>query len=56
MNTMLTHDSPAHRALVEMRSYSGEATLFGRSYDANYAPLTDAEGGLTGALFVAVPR
>lgn len=55
-NTMLAHDSPAYEALMQKRSYTGEATLFGQSYDAHYAPLTDADGGLTGALFVAVPR
>ena len=29
---------------------------FGKKYDANYAPLTGADGKLTGALFVAVPE
>jgi hypothetical protein len=30
------------------------ATVFGRKYDAEYAPLTSEDGKLTGALFVAV--
>ena len=30
--------------------------MFGRAYDANYAPLTDASGRVTGALFVAVAK
>jgi hypothetical protein len=37
-------------------SYTGEATVFGRKYDASYAPLTSADGQLTGALFVAIAK
>ena len=56
VNTILDYDTPAYRALIQNRSYSGDATLFGRRYEANYAPLTDEDGGLTGALFVAVAK
>jgi methyl-accepting chemotaxis protein len=56
VNTKLDHDSAAYKALVEKHSYTGPATLFGRDYQANYAPLTGADGKLTGALFVAVPK
>ena len=56
INTKLDHDTPAYKALIQKRSYSGEATIFGRRYDANYAPLTSDDGRLTGALFVAVPK
>jgi hypothetical protein len=31
-------------------------TVFGQNYDGSYAPLTDASGKLTGALFVGVPK
>ena len=55
-NTKLDRDSAAYKALVEKRSYTGPATLFGRDYQANYAPLTGADGQLTGALFVGVPK
>jgi len=55
-NTRLSHDNPAYRALIEKRSFSGEIVVFGRRYEAHYAPLTDEGGHLTGALFVAVPR
>ena len=55
-NTMLDRDTPAYRALIAKRSWSGEAAVFGRAYDANYAPLTDASGRVTGALFVAVAK
>src|SRR6478672_12913706 len=51
VNTKLDHDSAAYKALVEKRSYSGPATVFGKNYQANYAPLIGADGKLTGALF-----
>jgi methyl-accepting chemotaxis protein-2 (aspartate sensor receptor) len=55
-DTKLSHDNPAFRALTQKRSWSGDATVFGRHYDAYYAPLTSDDGRLTGALFVAVPQ
>jgi len=55
VSTKLGRDTAAYKALVQKRSYSGEVTVFGRRYDANYAPLTSEDGGLRGALFVAVP-
>lgn len=56
VNTKLEHDTPAYEALVHKHSYTGEATIFGRKYDANYAPLTSEDDRLTGALFVAVAK
>jgi methyl-accepting chemotaxis protein len=56
VNTKLEHDTPAYEALSHKHSYSGEATVLGRKYDANYAPLTSKDGQLTGALFVAVAK
>lgn len=56
VNTKLDHDSPAYAALAEKHSYTGEATVFGRKYDADYAPLTGKDGELTGALFVGVSK
>src|SRR3954464_14942520 len=55
-NTKLEHDTPAYKALVNKHSYVGEATVFGRKYDADYAPLTGDDGKVTGALFVAVAK
>jgi methyl-accepting chemotaxis protein len=55
-NTKLASDSPAYKALVEKKSYTGPATIFGKDYQANYAPLTSKDGKLTGALFVGVPK
>jgi hypothetical protein len=56
VNTKLDHNSAAYKALVEKHSYTGPATLFGRNYNANYAPLTGEAGQLTGAVFVATPK
>ena len=56
VDTKLEQDSPAYKALLEKHSYSGEATVLGHKYDANYAPLTGADGQLTGALFVGIAR
>jgi Cache 3/Cache 2 fusion domain len=56
VNTKLEPDSAAYKALVEKKSYSGPATVFGREYQANYAPLIGADGKLTGALFVGVTK
>ena len=56
VNTKLDPDSPAYKALVEKKSYTGPATVFGQNYQANYAPLIDGDGKLTGAIFVAVPK
>jgi methyl-accepting chemotaxis protein len=56
VNTKLDHESPAYKALVEKKSYTGPMTLFGKNYKANYAPLIGADGKLTGALFVGVPK
>jgi methyl-accepting chemotaxis protein len=55
-NTKLDHDSAAYKALIEKHSYTGAATVLGRDYQANYAPLTGEDGKLTGALFVGVPK
>jgi methyl-accepting chemotaxis protein len=54
VNTKLDRNSPAYKDLVKKRSYTGEVTVFGQKCDANYAPLTNAKGQLTGALFVAI--
>ena len=56
VGTKLDHDSAAYKALIEKHSYTGPATLFGGNYDSNYAPLTGADGKLTGALFVGARK
>ena len=56
VGTKLDHDSAAYKALAEKHSYTGSVTVFGKNYQANYAPLISADGKLTGALFVGVPK
>lgn len=56
VGTKLDHGGTAYKALIAKHSYSGEATVFGKKYDANYAPLTDKDGKVTGALFVGAPE
>ena len=56
VNTKLDRDTPAYKALIQKRSYVGDASVFGREYEAHYAPLTGKDGRLTGALFVAVAK
>src|SRR5690348_6462019 len=56
VNTKLDHDSPAYKALSEKHSYTGPVAVFGKNYQGNYAPLFGADGKLTGALFVGVPK
>jgi MFS transporter, OFA family, oxalate/formate antiporter len=52
LNTKLDRESASYQALVQNYSYRGEATIFGRKYDTYYAPLTNAQGKLDGAVFV----
>jgi len=56
VNTKLDPNSPAYKALAEGHSYTGPVTVFGKSYQGNYAPLIGADGKVTGALFVGVPK
>ena len=55
-NTKLDHESAAYKALVEKKSYTGPATVFGHDYQSYYAPLIGDDGKVTGALFVGVPK
>jgi hypothetical protein len=52
VNTTLDREYASYQALIKNRSYVGEATIFGRSYQTYYAPLTNEQGQLSGALFV----
>jgi hypothetical protein len=56
VNTKLASDSPAYKALAEKHSYTGPVTLFGKNYQGHYAPVIGADGKVTGALFVGVPK
>jgi hypothetical protein len=41
---------------MQKKSYTGEVNLFGHMCDAHYAPLTDKDGKLTGALMVCLRK
>ena len=53
VNTKLDRSSPAFEHLVQKKSYTGQAKLFGQTCNSIYAPVVDAGGAMTGALFVA---
>jgi OFA family oxalate/formate antiporter-like MFS transporter len=52
VNTVLDRDYPSYQALIQKRSYQGEAIIFGRTYHTYYAPLTNERGEIDGAIFV----
>ncbi|MGE5232246.1 MAG: MFS transporter [Deltaproteobacteria bacterium] len=52
VNTKLDRTAPSFEALIQGHSYRGEATIFGRDYETYYAPLTDGQGKLDGAIFI----
>ena len=56
VGTKLEADSPAYKALAAGHSYTGPVTVFGKNYQGSYAPLIGADGKVTGALFVGVPK
>lgn len=56
VNTKLDHNSLAFKALEQKHSYVGPSEVFGKHYDADYAPLVNDDGKLIGALFVAVAK
>jgi hypothetical protein len=56
VNTKLDHNSLAYKALEQKHSYVGPSEVFGKHYDADYAPLVNDDGKLIGALFVAVAK
>jgi methyl-accepting chemotaxis protein len=54
VGTTLEHNNPGYSALLKKESFTGTVTLFGKTCSANYAPLTDSNGVLTGALMVCL--
>ena len=56
VGTRLDPNNPGYPALMQKRSYTGEVTLFGHQCEASYAPLTDQDGRLTGALMVCIRK
>jgi len=54
VGTLLDRASPAYAALKEGKVYVGLATLFGKQFITQYAPVRDAGGKVVGALYVGV--
>jgi hypothetical protein len=56
VGTVLDASSPAVAKLNNGEAYYGEATVFGKTYDAGYEPIKDASGAVIGAYFVGQPK
>jgi Cache 3/Cache 2 fusion domain len=56
VGTMLDATSPAVAKLNNGEAYYGEATVFGKTYDAGYEAIKDASGTVIGAYFVGQPK
>jgi hypothetical protein len=52
VGSALDANSPAIAKLNKGEAYSGDATVFGKTYDAGYEPIKDASGAVIGAYFV----
>ena len=52
VGTALDANSPAIAKLNSGEPYYGDATVFGKTYDAGYEPIKDASGAVIGAYFV----
>ena len=55
VGTALDLKSAAIARLNNGEAYYGDATVFGKSYDAGYEPIKDASGAVIGAYFVGQP-
>jgi Cache 3/Cache 2 fusion domain len=56
VGTPLDPKSAAIARLNNGETYYGDATVFGKSYDAGYEPIKDASGAVIGAYFVGQPK
>jgi len=56
VGTALAANSPALAKLNRGEPYYGDATVFGRTYDAGYEPIKDAAGAVIGAYFVGAAK
>jgi hypothetical protein len=56
VGTPLDPNSPAIAKLNNGEAYYGDATIFGKKYDAGYEPIKAANGTVVGAYFVGYPK
>jgi methyl-accepting chemotaxis protein-2 (aspartate sensor receptor) len=54
IGTMLDHEHPGYKVLLEGHAYRGPAVLFGRNYATSYEPIRDSDGQVTGVLYVGI--
>ena len=52
IGTLLDHEHPGYKPLLEGRAYRGPAVLFGRIYMTSYEPIRDNDGQVIGVLYV----
>jgi hypothetical protein len=56
VGTALDVKKAAIARLNNGEAYYGDATVFGKTYDAGYEPIKDASGAVIGAYFVGQPK
>jgi len=56
VGSALDATNPAVAKLNNGEAYYGDATVFGKTYDAGYEPIKDASGAVIGAYFVGQPK
>ena len=54
IGTLLDHGHPGYASIMQGKSYSGRAALFGGQYMTQYDPIKDASGKVIGILYVGV--
>jgi methyl-accepting chemotaxis protein len=54
IGTVLDHEHPGYKQLLEGRAYRGPAVLFGRNYMTSYEPVRDNDGQVIGVLYVGI--
>ncbi|MCE1247184.1 MAG: methyl-accepting chemotaxis protein [Firmicutes bacterium] len=52
VGTALGKEHPAYASIMEGKSYSGKANLFGKDYITNYTPIKGENGEIIGILYV----
>jgi methyl-accepting chemotaxis protein-2 (aspartate sensor receptor) len=54
VGTVLDHEHPGYKQLLEGRAYRGPAVLFGRNNMTSYEPIRDNDGQVIGVLYVGI--
>ncbi|MBV2359713.1 Cache 3/Cache 2 fusion domain-containing protein [Thalassococcus sp. CAU 1522] len=56
VGTYLGRENPVHTAMMQRRTYRGEAVILGKSYLTQYQPILDSAGVPIGIFYVGVER